>query len=125
MVNRATGWWRGRTPQPRATPIKSVSTPLTQPLSLLLPLLSSLLPPALHHHLQWQNQAFGLANIDKLSDSLTEFQAIVEAKDKQAVPLKQREALSYVGNIEEAMVKGFPFQVPKEYADRPLLLVRS
>lgn len=71
------------------------------------------------------SQAFGLANIDKLTEALTEFQAIVEAKDKQAVPLKQREALSYVGNIEEAMVKGFPFQVPKEYADRPLLLVRS
>ncbi|KAG2448190.1 hypothetical protein HYH02_006775 [Chlamydomonas schloesseri] len=70
-------------------------------------------------------KAYGLANIDKLADSLTEFQAIVEAKDKQAVPLKQREALSYVGNIEEAMVKGFPFQVPKEYADRPLLLGRA
>jgi hypothetical protein len=47
----------------------------------------------------------------------------VEAKDKQAVPIKQRQALTYVGNIEEAMVKGFPFQIPAEYADRPLLLV--
>jgi hypothetical protein len=25
--------------------------------------------------------------------------------------------------VEEAMVKGFPFEIPKEYADRPLLLV--
>ncbi len=39
------------------------------------------------------------------------------------MPIKQREALSYVGSVEEAMVSGFPFQVPKEYADRPLLLV--
>lgn len=41
----------------------------------------------------------------------------------QNVPIKQREALSYVGQIEEAMVKGFPFSVPPEYANRPLLLV--
>ncbi len=39
------------------------------------------------------------------------------------MPIKQREALSYVGAIEEAMVKGFPFEVPPEYQDRPLLLV--
>ena len=25
--------------------------------------------------------------------------------------------------VEEAMVKGFPFDVPKEYASRPLLMV--
>ena len=41
------------------------------------------------------------------------------------MPLKQREALGYLGSVEEAMVKGFPFKVPAEYADRPLLLVRS
>lgn len=40
------------------------------------------------------------------------------------MPLKQREVLGYLGQVEEAMVKGFPFQVPKDYADRPLLLVR-
>ncbi|KXZ56972.1 hypothetical protein GPECTOR_1g878 [Gonium pectorale] len=72
-----------------------------------------------------EKKAYGLDNMEKLATSLTEFQALVEAKDKQAVPIKQREALSYVGNIEEAMVKGFPFQVPPEYASRPLLLGRA
>ncbi|GFR40727.1 hypothetical protein Agub_g1336 [Astrephomene gubernaculifera] len=70
-------------------------------------------------------KAAGLASIERLQAGLNEFQAIVEAKDKQAVPDKQRQVLSYVGDIEEAMVKGFPFQVPPEYADRPLLLGRA
>jgi len=39
------------------------------------------------------------------------------------VPIKQREALEFVGIAEEAMVKGFPFEVPKEYAELPQLLV--
>jgi hypothetical protein len=65
----------------------------------------------------------GAALLDKLSAQLGEFQAIIDAKDKQAVPLKQRECLETVGAIEEAMVKGFPFEVPKEYANRPLLKV--
>ena len=41
----------------------------------------------------------------------------------QLVPIKQRECLDYLGQVEEAMVKGLSFEVPKEYADRPLLLV--
>eukprot|EP00983_Pelagomonas_calceolata_P119108 1160569-Pelagomonas_calceolata.AAC.11 len=39
------------------------------------------------------------------------------------VPDKQRECLSYVGVAEEAMVKGMPFEVPKEYANLPQLLM--
>jgi hypothetical protein len=39
------------------------------------------------------------------------------------VPIKQRECLEYVGQVEEAMVSGLTFEVPKEYADRPLLKV--
>ena len=61
----------------------------------------------------------------KLEQGLTEFQALIEAKDKQLVPIKQRECLQYVGEIEEAMVKGFPFEVPSEYANRPLLKVNG
>ena len=41
------------------------------------------------------------------------------------VPLQQQEALSLVGRIEEDMVDGFPFDVPKQYADRPLLKGRA
>lgn len=69
-------------------------------------------------------QDAGLAALEKLDAGLLEFQALIDAKDKQAVPIKQREVLEYVGQVEAAMVKGFPFEVPKEYADRPLLKVR-
>lgn len=67
----------------------------------------------------------GIAALASLETALTEFQKLVDEKDKQEVPLKQREALTYVGMVEEAMVKGFPFEIPKEYADRPLLLGRA
>jgi len=70
-------------------------------------------------------KAAGLAALDSLNQSLAEFAQLIEAKDKQIVPIKQREALSYVGLVEEAMVKGFPFEVPKEYATKPLLLGRA
>ncbi|KAJ9526654.1 hypothetical protein QJQ45_017578, partial [Haematococcus lacustris] len=70
-------------------------------------------------------KAEGVAALQQLDQSLTEFASIVEAKDKQAVPIKQREALTYVSTIEEAMVKGFPFEVPAEYKDMPQLLGRA
>lgn len=70
-------------------------------------------------------QDAGLAALEKLDAGLLEFQALIDAKDKQSVPIKQREVLEYVGQVEAAMVKGFPFDVPKEYADRPLLKVSA
>jgi hypothetical protein len=68
-------------------------------------------------------QAAAEASLANLEQGLTEFQALIDAKDKQLVPIKQRECLQYVGEIQEAMVKGFPFEVPAQYADRPLLKV--
>ena len=43
----------------------------------------------------------------------------------QAVPENQQNCLQYVSNIEEAMVKGFPFAVPPEYSGLPQLKVRN
>lgn len=70
-------------------------------------------------------RADGEAALAKLEAALAEFQAIIDAKDKQLVPIKQRECLEYLGAVEEAMVAGLTFDVPKEYADRPLLKVRG
>lgn len=39
------------------------------------------------------------------------------------VPDKERECLANVGIAEESMVKGMQFEVPKEYAALPQLLV--
>lgn len=67
----------------------------------------------------------GSVALDSLRQGLSEFQAILDAQDKQAVPIKQQELLDYVTIIEESMVKGFPFQVPSEYADLPQLKGRA
>ncbi len=70
-------------------------------------------------------RAEGEAALVKLETSLTEFMAIIEAKDKQLVPIKQRECLDYLGQVEEAMISGLTFDVPAEYAGRPLLKGRA
>ena len=51
-----------------------------------------------------------------LDTSLDQFIELMERKDKQEIPIKQQEALGFVSVIEEAMVKGFPYEVPKQYA---------
>lgn len=48
---------------------------------------------------------------------------MVEAKDKQGVPEAAGDALGYVGDIEAAMVKAFPYEVPKEFDNLPQLKV--
>ena len=55
---------------------------------------------------------------------LAQFQDVIEKQDKQAVPLQQQACLDRVGAVEEAMVRGFPFEVPQEYANLPQLKVR-
>lgn len=58
-----------------------------------------------------------------MAASLKRFDGVLEAKDKQGVPAAAADALGYVGDIEAALVKGFPFEVPQEYADLPQLKV--
>lgn len=67
----------------------------------------------------------GLKQLDLLGEALNDFQATIDAKDKQAVPIKQRQALDIVTRIEEDMVKGFSYSVPKEYANLPQLKGRA
>ena len=58
-----------------------------------------------------------------MENSFKEFDRVLETGDKQAVPIRQQDALGYVGQIEEAMVKEFPYQVPSEYDYLPQLKV--
>lgn len=67
----------------------------------------------------------GNAALANLQKGLSEFQDIIQAQDKQEVPIKQQEVLNYVGDVEQAMVKGFPFTVPAEYANLPQLKGRA
>lgn len=68
-------------------------------------------------------QESGLKAIANLEEAFKECDRVVESQDKQAVPSAQQSALSYVGQIEEAMVKGFPFEVPSQYDNLPQLKV--
>ena len=69
--------------------------------------------------------AGGKEALEKLRVGLSEFKTILDNQDKQEVPTKQQELLSYVGTMQEAMVKGFPFEVPSEYANLPQLKGRA
>ena len=69
-------------------------------------------------------QEEGLQAVNDLENSFKEFDRVLETGDKQAVPIRQQNALGYVGQIEEAMVKEFPYQVPSEYDYLPQLKVR-
>ncbi|VFQ73540.1 unnamed protein product [Cuscuta campestris] len=68
----------------------------------------------------------GTEMLDKLEVGLEELQKIIlEDKDRDAIAPKQKELLNYVGNVEEDMVDDFPYEVPEEYQNRPLLKGRA
>ncbi|KAG1368050.1 peptidyl-prolyl cis-trans isomerase CYP38, chloroplastic [Cocos nucifera] len=63
--------------------------------------------------------------VDKLATGMEELRRIVEERDRDAVAAKQKELLQYVGDVEEDMVDGFPYEVPEEYRSMPLLKGRA
>lgn len=69
-------------------------------------------------------QGDGEAALKKLQTSLRELSDIVETKDKEKVFNQNAVCLNLIGDVEQAMVKGFPFTVPKEYDNLPQLKVR-
>ncbi|CAK9322581.1 unnamed protein product [Citrullus colocynthis] len=67
----------------------------------------------------------GVEVLGKLEVGLDELQKIVEDRNRDAVAPKQKELLNYVGSVEEDMVDGFPYEVPEEYKNMPLLKGRA
>mmetsp|Transcript_16936 Transcript_16936/g.47266 ORF Transcript_16936/g.47266 Transcript_16936/m.47266 type:complete len:456 (-) Transcript_16936:331-1698(-) len=67
----------------------------------------------------------GMAGLIALEKSLAEFDEVIKNQDKQEVPIVQQKCLDSVGDIEEAMVDGFPFDVPAEYGKLPQLKGRA
>ncbi|XXG74301.1 hypothetical protein AAC387_Pa07g3061 [Persea americana] len=63
--------------------------------------------------------------LDKLAVGMEELQQIVIERNRDAVAPKQKELLQYVGGVEEDMVDGFPYEVPEEYNNMPLLKGRA
>ncbi|KAD3641062.1 hypothetical protein E3N88_30285 [Mikania micrantha] len=63
--------------------------------------------------------------LGKLEVGMEELQKIAEDRKRDAVAPKQKELLQYVGGVEEDMVDGFPYEVPEEYQNMPLLKGRA
>ncbi|CAI5517832.1 unnamed protein product [Closterium sp. Naga37s-1] len=72
-----------------------------------------------------KNKAEGRELIEKLQDGLQEFQKIVERRNRDSIQPKQKELLAIVGDIEEAMVGAFPYQIPAEFKGYPVLKGRA
>ena len=63
--------------------------------------------------------------LQELSDGINRMQGALEVKDKKQLLDERQELLKKVTDLEEMMVKGFPFEVPSEYANLPQLLGRA
>lgn len=60
-----------------------------------------------------------------IQTDLDEIRAGVEAQDKEIIWTKRSEALNKIGQLEELMVSGFPYEVPDEYNNLPQLKGRA
>lgn len=65
------------------------------------------------------------AIITTMRDDIVSLREAVEAKDKEAIWIERGKILDKVGELEQMMVKGFPFEVPAEYSNLPQLKGRA
>lgn len=65
------------------------------------------------------------ALVVQVKDGISLLEKAVEAKDRETVIDLKAKILRSVGDIEELMVTGFPFEVPSEYANLPQLKGRA
>ncbi|QDZ25059.1 cyclophilin-type peptidyl-prolyl cis-trans isomerase [Chloropicon primus] len=65
------------------------------------------------------------SKLSEISSMLSDFEQVVEKKDKQEVPVLQQKILRLVGEIEEEMVPAFPYEVPGDYSNLPQLKGRA
>ncbi|MBW4471352.1 MAG: peptidylprolyl isomerase [Stenomitos rutilans HA7619-LM2] len=71
------------------------------------------------------NKAEAEALIAQIKEGLTPLQTAVEAKDKVQTSEQRLVLLDLVGQLEESMVEGFPFEVPAAYSNLPQLKGRA
>ncbi|MFE1747475.1 peptidylprolyl isomerase [Coleofasciculus sp. H7-2] len=65
------------------------------------------------------------ALIAKMNEEFGKLRETVEAKDKEQTQAERSNLLDIVGQLEELMVPGFPFEVPSEYSNLPQLKGRA
>lgn len=63
--------------------------------------------------------------LDSIADSIDPIIALAEEKDQEGVWIARKELLDQVGEIEELMVQGYPFEVPEAYDNLPQLKGRA
>ncbi|PZO19762.1 MAG: peptidylprolyl isomerase [Leptolyngbya foveolarum] len=63
--------------------------------------------------------------LDSLSAGIEPLKTAAENKDKEGVWTERKQLLNQVGEIEELMVDGYPFEVPAEYDNLPQLKGRA
>lgn len=72
-----------------------------------------------------QKRVMGQLLVDELSVGVTECNKLAEDENLAPVAAKQKDLLQIVSKLEEFMVNKFPFEVPEEYATKPLLKGRA
>jgi len=70
-----------------------------------------------------QGQANAL--LDNITAGIEPMVALAEEKDQEGVWIARKELLDQVGELEELMVQGYPFEVPEEYDTLPQLKGRA
>lgn len=70
-----------------------------------------------------QSQAESI--LTQLTEGVAQLREAVEAKDRDLIIEQKGNLLKQVSVLEELMVKGFPFEVPEEYATLPQLKGRA
>jgi cyclophilin family peptidyl-prolyl cis-trans isomerase len=65
------------------------------------------------------------ALIAQMTDGIASMREAVEAKDKENIWTERGKLLDQVGELEELMLQGFPFEVPSEYSHLPQLKGRA
>lgn len=72
-----------------------------------------------------ERQAQAEALISELKSGVNSLQEVAQTKDKEKVREQRDKILNLVGQLEELMVKEFPFKVPADYSSLPQLKGRA
>lgn len=72
-----------------------------------------------------QRQAIASEYLDDIRAGLEPILNAADNQDRESIWIKRAELLNKVGEIEEMMVTGFPYEVPDEYRDLPQLKGRA
>ncbi|MEM7556016.1 MAG: peptidylprolyl isomerase [Cyanobacteria bacterium P01_A01_bin.84] len=72
-----------------------------------------------------EGQSEAKALISQLQSQIEDLRDIVDSKDKEKIWIQRSKILNKVGDLEQLMVKEFPFEVPSEYSYLPQLKGRA